>query len=180
MWKFSIKWRNEYFWIDFSKSVEYYEIGQTLGSLGSEKGPWHGSQRNLSTTTPTDQSRKKENVRGFKIMAGLVGGPGIEPPGRRRIFENLQKNFLRENSKIMKKCIILASFPRNSKPSVKFSLVWTINTICWGNFEKVLMKFYYKNWIFIFPFLWRCIMLPLAVPVDHRRTDITEDLNAKE
>ena len=29
-------------------------------------------------------------------MAGLVGGPGAEPPGRRRIFENLQKYFLRK------------------------------------------------------------------------------------
>ena len=33
-----------------------------------------------------------KNFGGFKVMAGLVGGPGAEPPPRRRrIFENLQK-----------------------------------------------------------------------------------------
>ena len=32
-----------------------------------------------------------KNFGGFKVTAGLVGGPGAEPPGRRRIFENLQK-----------------------------------------------------------------------------------------
>ena len=28
-----------------------------------------------------------------------------------------------------------------TKPCVKFSGVWTINTICWGNFEKTLKLF---------------------------------------
>ena len=43
----------------------------------------------------TDQWRTQEKISGgFKVLAGLVGSPGAEPPGRRRIFENLQKNFL--------------------------------------------------------------------------------------
>ena len=36
---------------------------------------------------------------GFKVMADLVGGLGAEPPGRRRIFENLQKNFPKKIAK---------------------------------------------------------------------------------
>ena len=30
---------------------------------------------------------------------GLVGGPGAEPPGGRKIFENLQKKFLKKIAK---------------------------------------------------------------------------------
>ena len=37
---------------------------------------------------------------GFKVMTGLVGGPGAELPGRWRIFENVQKNFLRKLQKV--------------------------------------------------------------------------------
>ena len=37
---------------------------------------------------------------GFQALAGLVGGPGgAEPPGRRRILENVQKNFLTKIAK---------------------------------------------------------------------------------
>ena len=51
-----------------------------------------------------------KKIRGdFKVMAGLVGGPGAEPTGRRRIFENLQK-ISYENCK---KRIILAYFSIN-------------------------------------------------------------------
>ena len=38
----------------------------------------------------------RKNFGGFKVMSGLVGGPGAEPLGRRRIFENLQKYSLRK------------------------------------------------------------------------------------
>ena len=43
-----------------------------------------------------------KNSGGFKVMAGLVGGTGAEPPppGRQRIFENLQKNFVRKLQKM--------------------------------------------------------------------------------
>ena len=38
--------------------------------------------------------RRKKFRGGLKVMAGLVGGPGAEPPGRRKIVENIQQNFL--------------------------------------------------------------------------------------
>ena len=63
-------------------------------------------------------------------MAGLIGGA----PGRRRIFENLQKKSLRK----LQKCSILPYFAKNAKLCIKFSRVWTKNTIGWGNFEKIL------------------------------------------
>ena len=51
-----------------------------------------------------------KNFGGFKFMAGLVGGPGEEPPpGRRRIFENLKKNFLR---KLAKNTLFLGYFSK--------------------------------------------------------------------
>ena len=46
------------------------------------------------------QWRTQEKISGgFKGMAGLVGGPGAETLGRWRIFENLQKDFLRKLQK---------------------------------------------------------------------------------
>ena len=53
----------------------------------------------------------RKKFRGFKVMAGLVGGPGAEPPGSGRIFENLPKNVLRK----LQKCIILAYFSKDFK-----------------------------------------------------------------
>ena len=51
-------------------------------------------------------------------MAGLVGGTGggAPPPGRQRIFENLQKNFLRK----LQKCIILVYFSKKVKTELNF------------------------------------------------------------
>ena len=43
---------------------------------------------------------RRKKFRGFKVMAGLVGGPGAESPRRRRIVENLQKYFLRKLQKV--------------------------------------------------------------------------------
>ena len=65
---------------------------------------------------------------GFKVMAGLVRGPGAEPPGRRRIFENLKK-IPKENCQ---KCSILAYFAKKIQNSAlnfrafgrKPQLVW--------------------------------------------------------
>ena len=48
------------------------------------------------------QWRTQEKISGgggFKVMAGLVGGPGGRAPGRRKIFENLQKKFLKKIAK---------------------------------------------------------------------------------
>ena len=69
--------------------------------------------------------------------SGLVGGPGAEPPGRRRIFENLQK-IHEENGK---KCCIFDYFAKN------FKTMWSIfarlddKHNCLGNFEKFLKIF---------------------------------------
>ena len=46
------------------------------------------------------QWRKQEKVSGVQGYGRLVGGPGAEAPGRRRIFENLQKYFLRKLPKM--------------------------------------------------------------------------------
>ena len=85
------------------------------------------------------QWRTQEKISGgFKVMAGLVEGPGAEPPGRRRIFENLQRKFLKKIAKMQ----YFGLFCKNiSKPCVKFSRVKTKNTIGWGNFEKILKIF---------------------------------------
>ena len=37
------------------------------------------------------QWRTQEKFSGVKVMAGLVGGPGGQSPGPRRICENLEK-----------------------------------------------------------------------------------------
>ena len=49
-----------------------------------------------------NQWRTQEKISGggFKVMAGLIGGPGAKRPGRRRIFEKLQKDFLRKLQKM--------------------------------------------------------------------------------
>ena len=46
------------------------------------------------------QWRTQEKFLGFKVTAGLVGGPGDEAPGRQRIFKNLQNHFLRKLQKM--------------------------------------------------------------------------------
>ena len=68
--------------------------------------------------------------------SGLVGGPGggAPPPGRRRIFENSEKNSGRKLQTLLYFRLICKNI---SQPRVKFSRVWTKNTIIWGNFEKI-------------------------------------------
>ena len=66
---------------------------------------------------------------GFKVLAGLVGGPGGGAPGRRRIFENLQKNFPK---KIEKNALFLAYFSKNLRNhALIFTHVWTKNANSW-------------------------------------------------
>ena len=43
--------------------------------------------------------RAQENILGFKIMAGLGGGPAGGAPGRRRIFGIFPKNFVKTIAK---------------------------------------------------------------------------------
>ena len=52
--------------------------------------------------------KQEKNFRVFKVMAGIVGGPGGEAPWKPEIFENLQKDLLRK----LQKYIILAYFSR--------------------------------------------------------------------
>ena len=59
---------------------------------------------------------------GFKVLAGLVGSPGAELPGGRRIFENLQEFFLRQLQKMQYSSIFSEKV---KKPRVNFSRVWT-------------------------------------------------------
>ena len=77
------------------------------------------------------------------------GGPGAEAPGGQRIFENLQKISL-ENCEMHYFSLFFKKF---NNPCVKFSSVWTKNTICLANFEKLLQIFdenSIKNRIFIY------------------------------
>ena len=90
---------------------------------------------------PNSVAYAGKNFGGFKVMAGLVWGPRAEPPGRRRIFENLQKEFLR---KLPKMHYFSIFFKRFNKPYVNFSRLWTKNTICWEilrNFRKFSKDF---------------------------------------
>ena len=80
-------------------------------------------------------------------MAGLIGGPGVEPHGRRRIFENLQKN----SEEKCNKCIILAYFSKEfHKTYVNFSCVWT-KTNSWEilrnfrKFSKIALEHFEKS-----------------------------------
>ena len=83
-------------------------------------------------------------------MAGLVVGPGSGAPERRRIFENLQRNFL---IKLQKMHYFSIFFKKFNKPCVNFWGVWTKNTNCWeilwnfrkfqNNFEKSIILAYF-------------------------------------
>ena len=61
------------------------------------------------------------------------GVPGAEPPGRRKIFENLQKNFLK---KITKNAQFQLFFKKSNESCVDFWHIWTKNAIGWKNLRK--------------------------------------------
>ena len=66
--------------------------------------------------------------------SGLVGGPGGGAP---RTPENVRK-FARNSWRKLQKMLYLRIFCKEiSKPCVKFSRVWTKNTIVLGNSEKI-------------------------------------------
>ena len=81
------------------------------------------------------KSGLSSGVRRKKIRGGVkVGGPGAESPGRRRIFENLQK-IPEENCK---KCCIFAYFAKKFQNHA-------LNFRAFGRktqlFEEILRKF---------------------------------------
>ena len=64
-------------------------------------------------------------VRGGTLLGlGLLGGPGAEPPGRWRIFENIPKKI----GKIHYFSIFFKAF---NKPCLNFSRVWRKTTMFW-------------------------------------------------
>ena len=81
-----------------------------------------------------------KSFEGFKVGgSGLLGGPGGDAS---RTPENIRK-FAKDSRRKFQKCCIFAYFEKISKPSVKFSHVWTKNTIdgeILGKFWKFLMK----------------------------------------
>ena len=90
-------------------------------------------------------SIKKATAPGFRFGEGhlrgvdIVGGPGAEPSGLQKNFENLS-NISKEN---WKRHYFRRFLKKFKKPRVKFPRVWTKNTIAWGflrNFWKLLMK----------------------------------------
>ena len=70
---------------------------------------------------------------------------GVQDYGRPRRgsggFSKICKKFLK---KIAKNPVFLSILQKDSKPCVKFSRVWTKNTIGWGNFEKIV-RFFDEN-----------------------------------
>ena len=82
--------------------------------------------------------RTQEKFRGgFKVMAGIVWGSRSETPGGRRIYENLQKNFIWK----LQKYIILAYLKKFTNHTLVFLRVWRKNTIGWQIFDKILKIF---------------------------------------
>ena len=79
----------------------------SASSNSNSNGP-SSSFENFTAKPTSGVRRKKFRGGGFKVMAGLVGGLGAEPPGRRRIFENLQRNSRRK----LQKCCIFAYFAK--------------------------------------------------------------------
>ena len=68
------------------------------------------------------------------------GGQGAELRGRKRIFENLQKNFLRE----LRKCIFSIFFRKFNKPCINFRAFGRKAQIVgkfWENFNNFWWKF---------------------------------------
>ena len=96
----------------------------------------------LVQTTPLNRTfgiisgaRRKKFRRVQVRGSGLVGGPGGGAPRTPENFRKLKKKNSRR--KLKKRCIF-AYYAKNSKPCVKFSRVWTKNTIVWGKLEKIL------------------------------------------
>ena len=86
------------------------------------------------------QWRTQEKFQGVKVMAGLVGGPGAEPPDTRELSKNFKRKFLK---KIAKNGIFSPICKKISKACVKFSRVWTKPQLVWEILRKVwnfLMK----------------------------------------
>ena len=73
--------------------------------------------------------RRKKFSSGFKVMAGLVGSPEAEPPDAGEMSKICKIQYFRLFWRIILKLC------------VKFSRVWTKNTIRGGNFEKILKIF---------------------------------------
>ena len=84
--------------------------------------------------------RREKFSGGFNVMAGLVGGLGGWAP---RTPENVWK-FAKNSLTNCKNAAFSPILQKVSKPCVEFSLVWTKNTIGWGNCEKIL-KFFDEN-----------------------------------
>ena len=96
--------------IDHSKS---WEMANPRWEFPSPKNPYMATPvPKLSTTGifPDSGVRRNKFRGGFKVMAGLVGG-------RRKIFDNLQKNFLRKLQKMNYFSIFSKKF---NKPCVNF------------------------------------------------------------
>ena len=74
------------------------------------------------------RTQEKNFGGGFKVLAGLVGGPGGADAGE---FSKICKKFSEENCK---KCTILAYFSKNLRNhALIFKRVWTKTQIL-GNF----------------------------------------------
>ena len=94
-------------------------------------------------TIEVSQWRTQEKFRGGVQGrgSGLVGGPGAEPHGRGRIFENLQK-IPEENGN---NAVFSPILQKNFKTMRSIFARLDEKHDCLGNFEKFLMKIQWKN-----------------------------------
>ena len=94
------------------------------------------SRSECQTAINANQWLSQEKIsRGFKVSAGLEGGPAdAAPPGRRRICEMFEKIFLRK----WQKTHYFSLFSKKSKLSVKFLRVGRKTQLVWKIFEKNL------------------------------------------
>ena len=93
----------------------------------------------------------EKNFEGFKVMASLLGGPGAEPPGRRRNFEILQTNSSR---KLQKEDYFRRFFKKIKNHALNFRSLDEIPNCVgnfWENFERFLWK-KHKNALFWYIF----------------------------
>ena len=79
-------------------SIENFTLGTYRRNIISVIKNFKRNKCRISDSGIQCGMQEKMSV-GFKVMTGLLGRPGAEPPGRRIIFENLKK-FLQKMAKM--------------------------------------------------------------------------------
>ena len=97
---------------------------------------YHYTRLSLLSLLSLLQWRTQENISGVQgyYRPRKGSGSGAEPPGHRRIFENLEKTFLRK----WKHCIIFVYFSNKfPKPALNFCVFWRKTQFFWEFFSNI-------------------------------------------